>query len=784
MRSHILLSIIGLLLLTLTLPPTAGAQSLYHGWSDRYGIASGDAYCYSAATDAQGNIVITGALYDSLDFGGGYLVSESSMDIYVAKFDPTGNHAWSASFGDLGIQKGNSIAMDHLGNVIVVGDFVGTIDFGGDTLTSAGTDIFIAKFDPAGHHLWSRNFGNTSPQWANGVAIDGSNNMIMTGNFYGTVDFGGGALTSEGEQDIYLVKFDAAGNHIWSDRFGTVDEQQHAIKVATDGSDNVILTGEFEGTVDFGGGGITSAGSYDVYVAKFDAAGNHMWSQCFGDTSVQWGRGVATDGNGNVIVAGTSNGSIDFGGGVLSHGGGEDAFVASFDAAGNHLWSHMFGDAEVQRANRVAADGSGNVVLTGNFRGSMDFGGGALTSAGLYDAYVARFDAAGNHLWSQRYGDSSSQSSLAATTDGLGNAIIAGHFQGTINFGGGDLTSVDGYDIFVAKLWRAEPEIACVDDIPGDQGGWINLCWDASGADNPGEQDITHYTLWRAIAPTAHASLAADTEDPAVRIQHFEGMTYYWSRVDSIPAYYLPGYSEAVPTLFDSTAVSPEVHYFQVIAHTNESGTFYTSAPDSGRSVDNLAPAIPTSLTGEQEYQPAGLWLRWDANTEADLAVYRVYRGNRKNFIPSPIYLVATTTKEEWFDNEWRWDVNWWYKVSAVDIHFNEGLPALTGRDNVTGAGDPVLPDAFALGQNVPNPFNPTTTIRYHVPAGGAVTLRVYDVSGRLVRTLVDGHQTPGSKSVIWNGADDRGHGVSSGVYFYRMEAPGFSKTRKMLLLQ
>ena len=162
-----------------------------------------------------------------------------------------------------------------------------------------------------------------------------------------------------------------------------------------------------------------------------------------------------------------------------------------------------------------------------------------------------------------------------------------------------------------------------------------------------------------------------------------------------------------------------------------------------------------------------------------------MYRGNRKDFIPSPLYLVATTTKEEWFDDEWRWDVTWWYKVSAVDIHFNEGLPALTGRDNVTGAGTPVVPDGFALEQNVPNPFNPTTTIHYDVPAGGGVVaIRVFDVSGRLVRTLVDANQTPGVKSVIWNGADDRGRGVASGLYFYKMSAPGFTSTRKMLLLQ
>jgi hypothetical protein len=344
---------------------------------------------------------------------------------------------------------------------------------------------------------------------------------------------------------------------------------------------------------------------------------------------------------------------------------------------------------------------------------------------------------------------------------------------------------VDGSDIVVAKLWRAEPVIACVSDIPGDQGGWVNLCWDASGADNPADQDITHYTLWRALAPTSLSSLAVEIDDPAVRIQQLEGQTYYWFQVDSIPAYYLTGYSAPVRTLFDSTAVSPEYHYFQVIAHTDERIRFYTSLPDSGRSVDNLSPAVPQALTGEQEYTPAGLRLTWDPNAEGDLAGYRVYRGLTKDFTPHARNLFATPTQPEWFDDQWQWGQNWWYKVSAVDIHFNESPHAITGRGDVIAISWPQVPDGFALGQNVPNPFNPVTTIWYDVPAGGgAVTLRVFDVSGRLVRTLVDGQQIPGWKSVVWNGRDDRDRGVSSGVYFYRMDAPGFSSTRKMLLLR
>ncbi len=108
-------------------------------------------------------------------------------------------------------------------------------------------------------------------------------------------------------------------------------------------------------------------------------------------------------------------------------------------------------------------------------------------------------------------------------------------------------------------------------------------------------------------------------------------------------------------------------------------------------------------------------------------------------------------------------------------------LSAISGEEEEDGG----VPKAYSLGQNVPNPFNPSTTVYYDVPSGGGnVSLRVYDVSGRLVRTLVDGHETEGSKSVTWDGTGDRGQSAASGIYFYRMSAPGFTETKKMVLLR
>jgi hypothetical protein len=132
--------------------------------------------------------------------------------------------------------------------------------------------------------------------------------------------------------------------------------------------------------------------------------------------------------------------------------------------------------------------------------------------------------------------------------------------------------------------------------------------------------------------------------------------------------------------------------------------------------------------------------------------------------------------------------------VYEIDESIRSGTDAVEGtvlEPLVLNAGavheeeETEIPTAFGLAQNFPNPFNPATVISYDVPSGGGqVSIRIYDVGGRLIRTLVDGNETAGRKSVAWHGLDNRGNSVATGVYFYQMKAPGFEKTRKMVLLK
>ncbi len=156
-----------------------------------------------------------------------------------------------------------------------------------------------------------------------------------------------------------------------------------------DASGNVLVTGHFDGKMSLGDMPLVSAGGFDLFVAKFDPSGAHMWSKSFGDGGFQEGRSLVVDAPGSVLVTGRFNGVMNLGSGQLVSAGGYDLFVAKLDPSGGPLWSKSFGDVSLQEGHGIAVDASGNVLTTGRFSGTMDFGLGPLTSAG-FDLFVAK----------------------------------------------------------------------------------------------------------------------------------------------------------------------------------------------------------------------------------------------------------------------------------------------------------------------------------------------------------------------------------------------------------
>ncbi len=148
------------------------------------------------------------------------------------------------------------------------GEYAGTLDFGEGKLSSSGKAVFLVKLDPSGNYVWGKSFDETNGSIFLGqLTIDSAGDVGMSGQMDGTVDFGGGALTSAGNRDAFVVKLDAKGNHLWSRRFGD-GQQQSGEAVAFSGAKNLLVAGYLQGTIDFGGGPLVSEGYNDGFLAK------------------------------------------------------------------------------------------------------------------------------------------------------------------------------------------------------------------------------------------------------------------------------------------------------------------------------------------------------------------------------------------------------------------------------------------------------------------------------------------------------------------------------------
>lgn len=739
-----------------------------HVWSERFGGTSND-FADAVAIDASGNIIMVGHFVGTANLGGSDLISGGSNDIFIAKFSAAGGHIWSQRFGGTGSEEATGVAVDSSGSVLVTGNFQGTVDFGGGNRTSGGSnDIFVAKYNSAGVHQWSVTYGGSGTDAGGAVDVDNSGNVYSTGFFTGNVTFGGDLFFGQGGNDIVVQKHSPAGSLLWTQMAGGPSNDTGSA-IAVDASGNAIVAGGFGGTTTWGVT-LSSNGGTDVLLAKYNTSGTLQWASGYGSVNGDQGYGVAVDPTGNIVMTGYFQGSADFGGGALSNQG-SDVFLARYTPAGAHQWSRRFGGTGSDFGRAVSIDMNGDILAAGYFAGTADLGTGPLASAGGNDIFIGRYDATGVAVWAQRLGGTSTDQSRAIAAATNGDAILAGYFASTVNFGGNDLTSAGSFDLALARYTAdvREPQITSVQDVGNDQGRQLQIRFVRSAHDRAGStRTVTHYEAYRRDdpLPTKAARTAPDSLPPlALRA---EG----WTQVGTVNAHGETSYGIVVPTLGDSTATLGRYYStFYVRAATADPLVFFDSPADSGVSVDNLAPGVPGGLLRN------GSILLWNESTATDFDYFTVYGANANTFASA---VVVDYTVAPFLDVTNSWYTH--YFVTATDFSGNEGAPATFNL--LSGVDGP--PRSYVLSvSSFPNPFNPTTTVSYTVPARSNVTVAIYDVHGARVATLVDNQiREAGAYRAEWDGRSASGIDVPSGIYFARIEHAGATRTRKLVLMK
>jgi chitodextrinase len=424
-------------------------------WSKDFGgpEANDGVYSNNIAIGSDGSIVVAGSFTGNVAVEGSFLPTWG--DLFIIKYRSNGAKSWATSFSAGGVADAAGVAVDASGNIYMIGSFFYPLDLGGNTLTSAGNyDMFLAKYSSTGNHLWSMSLGGLNAETARDLAIDSDGNLLIAGEFRGSLDIGSQTVTSNGNNDMFLAKLTSNGDVIWA-RNGGGTGTDGVTSIAIGPDDSVAVTGYFQDTANFGGSSMTSAGEKDIFVVEYNTGGAHLWSKRFGSVDNDEGRGVAVDPvNGDVALTGVYRGAVNFGDGTHPDtGGGADWFIARFTAGGQNLWSLGYGDSRTYSliGNDVDIDEAGNVLVTGTAVYSLNLGGEWLHGSSG-DVIVAKFSMTGDHVWSSRHGDLGSDVGTDIDCDADGNVLVAGYFTIGINFGGQELSSPGRQDGFLVKF--------------------------------------------------------------------------------------------------------------------------------------------------------------------------------------------------------------------------------------------------------------------------------------------------------------------------------------------
>ncbi|MFQ5335605.1 MAG: SBBP repeat-containing protein, partial [Flavobacteriales bacterium] len=358
---------------------------------------------------------------------------------------------WAKTCGSWAYDYSYAIATDVNGYNYITGYFQDTAYFGSNMIVSAGdNDVFVAKYDKFGNCLWARQAGSVlAPDQGYAIALDNASNCYITGFYIDTIDFGSQQLNPLGWDDMFIAKYDASGIFQWAKRYGGTSNDDGK-GIAVDAAGNIYVSGYFWGAASFDSYNLSSAGWGDVFTAKFDASGTCQWAQRGGGAGDDEGLAVCVDNSGNVFSTGFFKNTATFGTNNLTSAGVEDIFIAKYDATGNLQWVKQAGNTGTDIGYAIASDASGNCYVTGYFNGSITMGSFTLNSTGANEIFIAKLDPAGNYLWAIQDGGVLNDEGYGIVLDDAGYLYLTGSFEGFTTIGNVELNSMGIGDIFVA----------------------------------------------------------------------------------------------------------------------------------------------------------------------------------------------------------------------------------------------------------------------------------------------------------------------------------------------
>ena len=448
-------------------------------WADNGKSQTGDSRAYSVSVDNNGNLYSTGYFIDSIRFkpASFKLLANGIFPLFIVKYNPSGTCLWASQIDAGAYDYHPRMSLDNQGNPFIFCYCYSGLTFGSSTISpesnfiasysSAGTEqwakelpyfpvmmqvltsgeiiqctdnffnTMILKFDATANLQWTKKStsdGGLSEVWYQ-IAVDHEGMPYYHGHIRGTVNFNGNNVTAYGAG---LAKLNGDGTVIWEKSFTTtLNQTVDPSGVTIDLNNNCFAWGTYSDSLTIDGNllGCPHGSGYMAYLVKYDKHGKLDWIRTIEVyTSLTGVGGITTDKSGNVAISGWFYDTLHINNTFLvshNNGNNSDVFIIKFTSGGDLVYAKGFGGTSTVMGRGISADALDNVYIAGAFRGTANFGNNSLTSLGGYDVFLAKYDANGNPLWAKQAGSVSSsgyERAHAIITDSAGNSYISGLF--------------------------------------------------------------------------------------------------------------------------------------------------------------------------------------------------------------------------------------------------------------------------------------------------------------------------------------------------------------------
>lgn len=418
-------------------------------------------------TDSQGNLYVAGYFQSStLKFGDIVLANKGGEDVFLGKFSPFGEVIWVKSFGGSGSERGTSLALDSNGYLYLAGYFESSnVQFGQKRLNPIGAwDIFLLKFDPSGEIVWVKTFGTENYEEPTGLACS-KNSIVLTGEFSSrSITFDNYTITnqgSEGLSDIFFTKFSFDGNVQWAKGIGGNSfDRSHSI--VFDYNENIYFACSFNSNmIIIGSDTLKNKGYSDVFLVKYSTDGEPLWTRYGGGPDKDFLSSMAIDSKNNIVLAGfTMSNDFKFADSLIISAGSYDFFVIKLSTDGTIQWAKKIGNNSDEYVNSISIDADDYIYIGGAFASdNLNFSPSVIlnnsSNNNTTDIFLSKFSPDGIPIWAISAQGNNEDRCNGITLDNSRNIYAIGYFHSRdIYFGTTDLYNMGYSNIFISKLYK------------------------------------------------------------------------------------------------------------------------------------------------------------------------------------------------------------------------------------------------------------------------------------------------------------------------------------------